>query len=134
MAKETMKVNKVNKVNEKELELWAKWLAGATMDEEDEKRVMRLAKRVVNLGDMSSVTNYLVDVSQADMMHYIGMVIERLSIMEYIVTDKLGVGVEEMAEYSKRYKEELAEAKKAMEAMEAAQAEEPAPESTKEGE
>lgn len=105
----------VENISDKDLETWAKWLGTGAEPEGGEKQIERMSKRVANLADTASVINYLIEVDKADTMRYLKMIVERLSVMEYIVTDKLGVGVEEFKEYNERYNKEMAEAMKLME-------------------
>lgn len=111
----------VEKISDKDLESWAKWLGTGAEPEGGEKQIERMSKRVANLADTASIINYLIEVDKADTMRYLKMIVERLSVMEYIVTDKLGVGVEEFKEYNERYNKEMAEAMKLMEEAQAGQ-------------
>lgn len=111
----------VENISDKDLETWAKWLGTGAEPEGGEKQIERMSKRVANLADTASVINYLIEVDKADTMRYLKMMVERLSVMEYIVTDKLGVGVEEFKEYNERYNKEMAEAMKLMEEAQAGQ-------------
>lgn len=102
-------------ISDKDLETWAKYFGTGQLPENGEKQIERLSKRLVNLGDMTAVANYLSEVTKNDTMQYLSVAVERLTILEYIVTDKLGVTTEEMKEYAEKYYKELEEAKKLME-------------------
>lgn len=128
MTKNTENTN-VKPVSDDDLEMWAKYIGLGDIPEGGEKQIERLANRVVSLGDMTAVANYLVDLGKQEQMQYISMAIERLTIMEYIVTDKLGVDNEEMRAYAERYYEELEKAKELMQ-----QSQEEPEEETKEAE
>lgn len=129
MTKNTENNINVKPVSDNDLEMWAKYIGLGDLPEGGDKQIERLSKRVVSLGDMTSVANYLVDLGKQEQMQYISMAIERLTIMEYIVTDKLGVDNEEMRAYAERYYEELEQAKELMkqaqETQEAEEKEEP---------
>lgn len=106
--------NNVKPVSDDDLEMWAKYIGLGQLPENGERQIERLANRVVSLGDMTSVVNYLVDLGKQEQMQYTSMAIERLTIMEYIVTEKLEVSNEEMQAYAERYYEELEKAKELM--------------------
>lgn len=102
-------------LSDKDLETWAKFIGLGEEPEGGYKQIERLGKHVVSLGDMTSVAKYLVDLGKADMKQYLSIAIERLTILEYIVTDKLEVDQEEMQEYMENYYKEVEEARKVME-------------------
>lgn len=105
MAKET---------TDEELEIWAKFIGIDALPEGGEEQIDELASRLVSLGDMTAVANYLVELGKEDVKRYISMLVEQVSVTSFILSDKLGVTQEEMKEYTERYYRELEEAKEMM--------------------
>lgn len=105
---------KVEPLSDNDLEMYAEWLDSGDLPEGGEKQIERIAQRVANLGDTSSIIRFMVGRGKEDVMSYLSMLIQRLSVMEFMITDKLGIGIEEMQAYNERYFKELAEAKARM--------------------
>lgn len=114
MAKDKSISIKAKETTDEELEIWAKFIGIDELPEGGEEQIDALASRLVSLGDMTAVANYLVELGKEDVKRYISMLVEQVSVTSFILSDKLGVTQEEMKEYTERYYKELEEAKEMM--------------------
>lgn len=104
----------VNPISDNDLEMYAEWLVSGNLPEGGEKQITRIAKRVANLGDISSLIRFAGEINKQEVTNYLGMIVQRMSVMEYILTDKLGITIDDMRAYNERYLKELEEAKEMM--------------------
>lgn len=114
----------VDQINDADIELWAEYFGtDKPVDEEEHKVIVDMADKVANLGDITALVRYLDDASRAEIMQTMSIFVRRLSIMEYVINDKLKVDQKELEEYSKKYDKELAEVKAEMEKLQKQQEE-----------
>lgn len=106
---------KVDNLKEKDLKAWAEFFGLKEYDDGTEEILTELETRVANLGDVTAIAQYLDKIQKEELMHTLKMMTERLSVLEYIVTDKLDVSVEEIQEYTVKYNKEMEEVKAEME-------------------
>ena len=115
---------KVDNLKEKDLKVWAEFFGLQEFDEGTEEVLTELETRVANLGDVTALAKYLDKIQKEELMHTLKMMTERMSVLEYIVTDKLNVSVEEIQDYTVKYHKEMEEVKAEMEKIMKASAEE----------
>lgn len=106
---------KVDNLKEKDLKVWAEFFGLQEFDEGTEEVLTELETRVANLGDVTAIATYLDKIQKEELMHTLKMMTERMSVLEYIVTDKLNVTVEEIQDYTVKYHKEMEEVKAEME-------------------
>lgn len=106
---------KVDNLKDKDLKVWAEFFGLKEFDEGTEEVLTELETRVANLGDVTAITKYLDKIQKEELMHTLKMMTERMSVLEYIVTDKLNVTMEEIQDYTVKYHKEMEEVKAEME-------------------
>ena len=106
---------KVDNLKEKDLKVWAEFFGLQEFDEGTEEVLTELETRVANLGDVTAIATYLDKIQREEAMRTLQMITERMSVLEYIVTDKLNVTVEEIQDYTIKYHKEMEEVKAEME-------------------
>lgn len=100
----TNKENKVRGISDKDLEKWLEFaVSGVVTSVAHEKELKRLASSKVNLGDVTSVVDFLGRRNEG----YTSMVIERLSVLEIALKNKIGLTDEEIKEATAEYNENL---------------------------
>jgi len=107
----------VKPLKDEEIETWAYHFIGRTEDEEAQEKVEKLATRVANIGDITALAKFFDKEDKVEVNRQLNTIVQRLTIMEYIINDKLGVSNEEMGEYVERYEKEMDDLRKAMEDM-----------------
>lgn len=127
MSKDKKRVNKkelvvasrakVDNLPEDELRVWAEFFGVDEYPDNADEVLTELDTRVANLGDLTAIMTYLDKVSKEELMYTLKMMTERMTILEYIVTDKLNVSIEEMKEYAEKYNKEMEEVKEEMEKL-----------------
>lgn len=114
----------VDQINDTDIELWAEYFGtDKPVDDKEHEIIIDMADKVANLGDITALVRYLDDASRAEIMQTMSIFVRRLSIMEYVINDKLKVDQKELEEYSKKYDKELAEVKAEMEKLQKQQEE-----------
>lgn len=132
MSKKNKKVVKFDRTgktvaksfSDKEIETWAYYFSGRTQDVESLEIVKEMSERVPNIGDMTALVQFLDNELEAELTSQLSMIVQRMTIMEYIITDKLGISTDDMAEYAKKYEKEMEELRAEMERLAEAEQEE----------
>ena len=106
---------KVDNLQDNDLKVWAEFFGLKEFDEDTEEVLTELETRVANLGDVTALAKYLDKIQKEELMHTLKMMTERMTVLEYIVTDKLNVTEEEIQDYTVKYHKEMEEVKAEME-------------------
>jgi len=72
---------------------------------------------VANIGDITALAQFFDNANKSEINRQLNTIVQRLTIMEYIINEKLRVTNEEMGEYVEKYEKEMDELRKAMEEM-----------------
>lgn len=136
MSKGKKKVNKkdivvagkatVDNMDEEKLREWAEFFGMKVYDEGTEDVLKEMETRIANLGDITAIVRYFDKINQEEVTRTLKLMVDRISVLEYIITDKLDIDVEEIKEYTEKYKKEMEEVTQSMKDImkESAEAEE----------
>jgi len=116
-VKPTDKEAHVAPLEDKDIERWAYHFTGRTEEEGALDKVQKMATRVANIGDITALAQFFDNANKSEINRQLNTIVQRLTIMEYIINEKLGVTNEEMGEYVEKYEKEMDELRKAMEEM-----------------
>lgn len=97
----------IHPLDETYLASWAKSILGEKLDEEEEKEVIKLATRGLNLADTTSLINFFMETyitSVADSVHDN---ITRTEFLYYVLRKELDLTPEKLKEYEEEFKEEM---------------------------
>lgn len=72
-----------------------------------EAQIKRLARRGINLADTAAIIDFVVRTKETAIMESMQMILEKLNVLEYIVTEKLEIDADTMESYSKEYREKF---------------------------
>ena len=72
-----------------------------------EAQIKRLARRGINLADTAAIIDFVVRTKETAIMESMQMILEKLNVLEYIVTEKLEIDADTMESYSKEYGEKF---------------------------
>ncbi len=103
--------------SDEDIETWAYYFSGRPQEEEDVNTVKSMAHRVANIGDVTAIARFFDSENKEEITAQLNMIVQRMTIMEYIITDKLGVSNDEMLEYAKKYEKEMDDLRAEMERL-----------------
>ena len=72
-----------------------------------EAQIKRLARRGINLADTAAIIDFVVRTKETAIMESMQMILEKLNVLEYIVTEKLEIDADAMEIYAKEYREKF---------------------------
>lgn len=102
--------NNETRLSNEDLILWTKYIStkqipeGATRDQ-----IKRLARRTINLGDASAIATFIAKAETATYADQISMLLQKISVLEYVVQKELKLSEEDLNKYETSYQEEMQE-------------------------
>ena len=72
-----------------------------------EAQIKRLARRGINLADTAAIIDFVTRTQETAIMESMQMILEKLNVLEYIVTEKLEIDADAMEAYSTEYREKF---------------------------
>lgn len=72
-----------------------------------EAQIKRLARRGINLADTAAIIDFVTRTQETAIMESMQMILEKLNVLEYIVTEKLEIDADAMETYAKEYREKF---------------------------
>lgn len=97
--------NTVDNLDDATIEAFANFFSGEG-DDKDLTIVKENAERVVNIGDLLAVVAHLDKVQKTYYINQLKTMVQRISILEKVIMDKLEPTEEDMERYKKEFEEE----------------------------
>lgn len=72
-----------------------------------EAQIKRLARRGINLADTAAIIDFVTRTQETAIMESMQMILEKLNVLEYIVTEKLEVDADTFQAYAEEYQGKL---------------------------
>lgn len=68
-----------------------------------EAQIKRLARRGINLADTAAIIDFVVRTKETTIMDSMQLILEKLNVLEYIVTEKLEIDPDTFQAYTEEY-------------------------------
>lgn len=68
-----------------------------------EAQIKRLARRGINLADTAAIIDFVTRTQETAIMNAVQMTLEKLNVLEYIVTEKFDLEEEDIVKYTEEY-------------------------------
>lgn len=106
-------------IKSKDMTYWLEQLRYYDPEKEDEEKTERIARRVLNLADLTAFVDNFVKVNSQEIYHLVQKQSQDLGVIREILIHELGVSVEKIEQYEDVYQKKLEKEFKVIEKIQA---------------
>ena len=95
--------NRPTPISNDDLLLFGNYVLNKQFPTGKEAQIKRLARRGINLADTAAIIDFVTRTQETAIMESMQLILEKLNVLEYIVTEKLEIDADTFQAYAEEY-------------------------------